>query len=76
MAAVVERMNTGTAVLVGAAFGLGLYVLNFYGMTAAFPWFATARNWVSIFSHVVFGLVAAASYKQLAGPAPVAHTTV
>ena len=65
LALLVARMGTGAAVMVGAVFGLVVYVIAFYGMTALFPWFATARNWVSIFAHVMFGAVAAFSYVWL-----------
>ena len=65
LAMVVARMGTGAAVMVGAVFGLVFYVIAFYGMTAVFPWFAMARNWVSIFAHVMFGAVAALSYVWL-----------
>lgn len=27
-------------------------MVSFYGMTAIFPWFATARGWVAIFAHL------------------------
>jgi uncharacterized membrane protein YagU involved in acid resistance len=60
-----ERLNLGATVALGAVFGLLLYVVNFYGFTAIFPWFAGARNWVSIFAHVVFGISVAVAYKQL-----------
>lgn len=40
--------------------------MNFYGFTTLFPWFAMARNWVSVFAHLVFGLAAAWAYKTLA----------
>ncbi len=43
----------------GVVFGLLVYVFHFYGMTALFPWFAMARNWISILAHAVFGLVLA-----------------
>jgi hypothetical protein len=59
-------LGTGTAVLVGAVFGLAIYLVNFYGFTAIWPWFAQARNWVSIFSHVMFGVILAWSYKAIA----------
>jgi len=65
LALVVARMGTGAAVMVGAVFGLVVYLVNFYGMTAVFPWFAMARNWISIFAHVMFGAVAALSYVWL-----------
>lgn len=60
------RGPPGAAVAIGIGFGLTLYVVNFYGFTALFPWFAMARNWVSIVSHAVFGLAAAWAYEVLA----------
>ncbi len=45
------------AIGLGAVFGLVVYLVNFYGMTAFFPWFAMARGWVSIFAHVMYGVV-------------------
>jgi len=46
-------------------FGLAMYLLNFYGMTRFFPWFAEARNWVNVVSHLVFGVVVADTYMRL-----------
>jgi uncharacterized membrane protein YagU involved in acid resistance len=66
LALLIARWNTATAVLAGAVFGLLLYLINFYGFTAVFPWFAMARNWVSIFSHILFGAVIGWAYKALA----------
>lgn len=66
LALLLARIGSGAALLVGALFGLGLYLVNFYLFTALFPWFANARNWVSIFAHVVFGLVTAWAYLTLA----------
>lgn len=65
LALIVRRWTMGPAVLVGGGFGLGLYLANFYVFTAVFPWFANARNWVSIFAHIMFGVVAAWAYKAL-----------
>lgn len=62
------RMPAGAALALGAAFGLLLYIVNFYGFTAIFPWFANARNWISVFAHIVFGLGAAWAYKALEKP--------
>jgi hypothetical protein len=59
-------LSTGTAVLVGAVFGLVIYFVNFYGFTAIWPWFAQARNWVSVFAHIMFGVILAWSYKAIA----------
>ncbi len=53
------------AIGIGVAAGLVLYLLNFYVFTAVFPWFAMARNWVSVAGHALFGLVAAWSYRAL-----------
>lgn len=69
---VCRRMNIGAAVMIGAVFGLVLYFVNFYGFTAIFPWFAMARNWVSIFSHIMFGAVAVYAFKKLYHPAVIA----
>lgn len=59
LALIVRRMAMGTAVVVGIVLALLLYGLVFYAMTPVWPWFANARNWVSILSHVVFGAVVA-----------------
>ncbi|MDQ3636011.1 MAG: hypothetical protein M3405_16140 [Acidobacteriota bacterium] len=66
LAFIIQRFSLGLAILIGAIFGLLLYFINFYGFTAVFPWFAMARNAVSIFSHIVFGAAAAWIYKAMA----------
>ncbi len=66
IAYIVFRLETAWAILAGAVFGLLLYWVNFYGFTSAFPWFAEARNWVTVFAHIAFGLSAAWIYKGLA----------
>ncbi len=63
-----KSLSMGTSILLGAVFGLVLYFVNFYGFTAIFPWFAMARNWVSIFSHVMFGVIAVYSFKKIYYP--------
>jgi hypothetical protein len=55
-----------TATVLGMAFGLVLYVVNFYGFTAMFPWFAAARNWGTVLTHLIFGAVLGATYAYLA----------
>jgi uncharacterized membrane protein YagU involved in acid resistance len=57
--------SVGKTSLVGAAFGVALYLVNFYGMSQIFPWVADARSWASFVSHIVFGLVAADTYLRL-----------
>jgi hypothetical protein len=55
----------GLALGIGVLAGFVIYLINFYGFTAAFPWFAMAQNWVSITGHLLFGLVAAWAYRGL-----------
>jgi hypothetical protein len=62
---IIEKMSFAMALVVGAVLGFLLYVIGFYLMTDIWPWFAKARNWVSIFAHLVFGLVAAWAYMKL-----------
>lgn len=57
-----------SALWVGLVFGLALYLVNFYGFTLIFPWFAMARNWITLFTHVVFGGVLGWSYQWLQSP--------
>jgi hypothetical protein len=52
-------LSRGALIALGAAFGLGVYLVNFYGFTALFPWFEMARNWITLVSHIVFGAVLA-----------------
>lgn len=54
------------ATLLGAGFGLLLYLVNFYGFTSMFPWFADARNWISVSAHLVYGAVLGATYAACA----------
>jgi hypothetical protein len=68
-AIVANRMGYGGAIGLGALAGLIIYLINFYPIAAAFfPWFAMARNWISIFAHVVFGAVVGAAYVGLRKP--------
>lgn len=59
------KMSLTAAAIVGTVFGLVVYLVNFYGLTAVFPWFADARGWIAIFSHAMFGLVLGAVYQPL-----------
>jgi len=63
---IVHRVGAGVALLIGVAFGLAIYLINFYPIAAAaFPWFAMARGWIGVASHILFGVVAAAAYVKL-----------
>jgi len=63
----VHRLEMGTALLAGAAFGfIAVYLVNFYLIAPVlFPWFVEAQNWISIAAHVLFGMVAAGAYVAL-----------
>lgn len=65
IAYIVKNMSFAVALAVGAVIGLVIYFVNFYIMTGIFPWFANARNWVSAFTHVAFGIGAAWAYLGL-----------
>lgn len=58
--------TVGMATMIGAAFGLVVYLVAFYGMTAVFPWFAMARGWIGIFAHVMYGAVLGLVYASIA----------
>lgn len=57
--------SIGLVTLVGAAFGVLLYVLNFYGMAEAFTWFTELRGWPTLFAHMIFGASCALFYRML-----------
>ena len=68
-AIVAHRMGYAAAIGLGAVCGLAIYLINFYPIAnALFPWFAMARNWISIFAHVVFGAAVGAAYVGLRKP--------
>jgi hypothetical protein len=50
---------------IGAMFGVGIYLVNFYFLTALFPWFATLRGWSGLLGHLLFGVSAAMIYWKL-----------
>ena len=60
------RLSVPLIVIAGLVFGLALYAINFYGFTGMFPWFAMARNAISIFAHAVYGLVLGWIYARSA----------
>lgn len=66
MSLVIFRLDTWLAIIGGAACGLVVYGINFYGFTEFFTWFTAARGSDSLVAHLIFGIVAALSYKELA----------
>lgn len=62
----VHRFDWTGALMIGAAFGLAIYIANFHFIApVAFPWFTMARNWVSIFAHIMFGVALGVAYVWL-----------
>lgn len=61
----ISRLHTRSSLLAGAVFGLCLYAVNMYGFTTAFPWFEGSRDWITIATHVAFGMIAAGVYRAL-----------
>ena len=68
LAVFISRTGKGPALLTGAAFGASLYAINMHGFTLVFPWFAAARDGITVVAHIVFGVIAAVVYKF--GPLP------
>lgn len=66
LGSIMSRAAIWTAIWIGAGFGAGLYVVNLYGFTAIFPWFADVRDWITFAAHIVFGVTAAVTYRVLA----------
>lgn len=58
-ALLVARLPAGPAVIAGALYGLAIYVVNLHGLTALFPWFSVARDWVTLLTHLIFGMALA-----------------
>ncbi len=75
MIADMARWSLTASAIAGLVFGLLIYAIFFYGMTAVFPWFAMGRGAISIFAHAMFGLVLGYAYRKLA-PLGVAYGSV
>lgn len=63
LAALTVRMGGVSALLAGAVFGVALYIVNLYGFTGIFPWFAQARGWIALIAHGVFGVTVISVYR-------------
>jgi hypothetical protein len=57
--------SAGMLEVIGLVFGAALYLLNFYGMSALFPWMAEMRGWSAFIGHLVFGMTMALIYPVL-----------
>lgn len=65
LAPLATGLKTVSALLAGAVFGVSLYIVNLYGFTAMFPWFAQARGWIALIVHAVFGVTVISAYRCL-----------
>ena len=68
LAPLISRPGMVASMLAGAVFGLIIYATNMYGMTLIFPWFSVARDWITLATHIVFGISLAVPYKLLSRP--------
>lgn len=64
-----SRLRTGPALFAGALYGLAIYVVNLYGFTVLFPWFAASRNWETLVAHLVFGIALAGGCRMFSANA-------
>ncbi|MDB5955946.1 hypothetical protein [Ramlibacter sp.] len=55
----------GRALATGGILGIALYLVNFHGLPAFFPWLAELRGGDTLAAHVVFGCVAGLLYFRL-----------
>ncbi|MBI3772839.1 MAG: sodium:proline symporter [Gammaproteobacteria bacterium] len=65
LAGFISRFSLMISLLIGIIYGLSLFVVNMYGFTSLFPWFAETRDWITMLSHAMFGLSSAGAYKAL-----------
>jgi len=49
--------------MLGHLIGVALYIVNLYGFTVIFPWFAQARGWITLIVHAVFCVTAILAYQ-------------
>lgn len=65
IAGAVRCRPTAQSILLGTAAGLVLYLFNFHGATAWFPWFAELRGPVTLALHALFGAAVACGYRAI-----------
>lgn len=70
LAPLIESTSRSKALLIGAALGLLIYVVNYYLLTQAFSWFGGLRGWATLLDHLIFGTVMAWSYQSLRARTP------
>lgn len=66
LALLVRRVPQALAACTGALCGVALYAIDLHALTAFFPWFAPLRTLDTLAAHVLFGMLAATAYRELA----------
>lgn len=66
LACLISRLGMALSLLAGGIYGLILYGINMHCVTLVFPWFSEVRDWITIITHIVFGISIAATYRVLA----------
>lgn len=67
------RADLTRMLVLGALFGVALYLFNFYALSRSFPWFEELRGVPTLIGQIVFGITAALLYRRFArapGQAP------
>jgi hypothetical protein len=57
--------SPGRLEVLGVLFGAVVYLVNFHGLSALFPWMAQLRGWDTFIGHLVFGLTLVLAYWRL-----------
>ncbi len=65
IAFIIHRGGLVMGIVGGALMGLCLYALNYFTLTAVFPWFFAIRSWMMAVGHILFGAVAGGVYEGL-----------
>lgn len=65
IAIVIHRWGLIVGIVGGGLLGLALYIINFFALSAIFPWFYAVTGWVMALSHILFGAVAGGAYEAL-----------
>lgn len=65
VATVLHRYGMVIGVLGGAVFGLALFAINAYGMTAVLPNFMVMQSLPFLLAHLLFGALAGGIYEML-----------
>ena len=74
LAFIIYRWELLAGIIVGALFGLALYLVNYYTFTILFPWFFPLRSWMALVGHIFFGAVAGGLYELMERDIYVAET--